>query len=98
MVKHTKLIDASQAKTQLKQLEIDLKEETLLMPTVIDWIQALRAAETLGAAHNETIGCRSADLFHVAAAKKIGCDTFVTFEERQTAMAKAAGLAVKTLL
>ena len=88
-------IDASQARSQLKQLDTDLKDEVLLRHLVIDWTDVLREAEKLGAAHNEGIGCRSADLFHVAAARKSGCDTFLTFDERQKAMAKAAGLSVK---
>ena len=90
-----KLIDAAQAKTQLKQLDTDLKEETLLTHTPTDWTDVLREAEKLGAAHNEIIGCRSTDLFHVAAATEAGCDTFLTLDERQAAMARAAGLAVR---
>ncbi|WCJ58027.1 type II toxin-antitoxin system VapC family toxin [Fontisphaera persica] len=90
-----KLVDPAQAKTQLKQLDTDLKEQALLTHTPIDWTDVLREAEKLGAAHNETIGCRSADLFHVAAATEAGCDTFFTLDDRQAAMAKAAGLTVK---
>ncbi len=90
-----KVIDGAQARTQLKQLDADLKEEALLAHTPIDWTDVLREAEKLGAAHNETTGCRSADLFHVATATENGCDTFFTLDDRQTAMAKAAGLAVK---
>jgi predicted nucleic acid-binding protein len=56
----------------------------------------LREAEKLGAAHNLAIGCRSADLFHIAAAGELGCGTFLTFDDKQTAMAKAAGLVVKS--
>lgn len=88
-------IDASQAKSQLKQLDGDLKDEVLLSHLVIDWTDVLREAEKLGAAHNEVIGCRSADLFHAAAARKSGCDTFLTFDEKQKSMAKAVGLPVK---
>jgi hypothetical protein len=90
-----KVIDAQQGKTQLKQLEVDLKEEALLVHTPIDWTDALREAEKLGAAHSHAIGCRSAGLFHVAACRELGCDTFLTFDDKQTAMAKAAGLTVK---
>jgi hypothetical protein len=90
-----KAVDSSQAKTQLKQLDTDLKEETLLAHTPIDWADVLREAERLGASYSETIGCRSADLFHVAAAKDAGCDTFLTFDDKQTALAKAGGLTVK---
>jgi predicted nucleic acid-binding protein len=79
----------------LKQLDTDLKEEVLLVHETIDWTDVLRAAEKLGAAHNETMGCRSADLFHVAAARELGCDTFLTFDEKQTDMARVAGLVVK---
>jgi predicted nucleic acid-binding protein len=90
-----KVIEKAQGSLQLKQLEIDVKEETLLVHQSIDWTDVLREAERLGAEHNETIGCRSADLFHVAAAKELGCETFLTFDEKQASMAKAAGLSVK---
>jgi predicted nucleic acid-binding protein len=88
-------IDPPQGKIQLKQLEDDLREVSLLSPTPIDWADVLREAEKLGAAHNQTIGCRSADLFHIAACRRLGCDTFVTFDAKQAAMGKVAGLMVK---
>ena len=88
-------IDLLQCKTQLKQLEANLKDHTLLAHQAIDWIDVLRVAEKLGAAHTHDIGCRSADLFHVAAAKQTGCDTFLTFDEKQAALASTARLAVK---
>jgi predicted nucleic acid-binding protein len=88
-------IDSHQGKTQLKQLDADLREESLIVHTPIDWVAVLREAEKLAAAHNEATGCRSADLFHVAAAIELGADHFLTFDERQKKMAKAAGLAVR---
>ena len=88
-------INTLQARTQLKQIDADLKEEVLIRHTIIDWTDVLREAEKLGAAHNEIIGCRSADVFHVAAARKIGCETFLTLDEKQRAMARAAGLSAK---
>ena len=91
-----RVIDRVLAKTQLKQLDTDLKEEAVLVHEAIDWIDVLREAENLGAAHNENIGCRSTGLFHVASARELGCDTFFTFDDKQTAMAKAAGLTVKS--
>jgi hypothetical protein len=90
-----KVIDASQGKTQLKQLDIDLREERPIIHTPIDWTDVLREAEKLGAAYNQAIGCRSANLYHVAASLELGCDTFLTFDDRQTAMAMAVGLTVK---
>ena len=41
------------------------------------------------------LGCRTLDIIHVAAALVIGAREFVTFDGRQGAMAKQAGLAVK---
>jgi predicted nucleic acid-binding protein len=61
----------------------------------MDWVSALREAENLGAAHNESIGCPSADLFHIATAIEWGADHFLTFDERQKKMAKFVGLTVR---
>ena len=90
-----KIITPLEAKTQLKQLDNDLKEETLAIHTPIDWTEVLREAERLGAAHNLAMGCRSADLFHIAACRELDCDTLLTFDEKQAAMAKVAGLTIK---
>lgn len=90
-----KLIDSPQGKTQLKQIDVDLHDETLLVHTPVDWVAVLREAEKLGVAYAETFGCRSGDLFHVATAVELGFDAFLTFDERQKKVAKAAGLSVK---
>jgi predicted nucleic acid-binding protein len=89
------LIDSHLAKPQLRQLDSDLYDQTLLAHQSIDWTDVLREAERLGAAHNERLGCRSADLFHVAAASQLGRAQFLTFDRRQAVMARAAGLTVK---
>lgn len=88
------LIDSRQARTQLKQLDTDLREETLIVHAPVDWIAALRRAEQLGGAHNEMIGCRSSDLFHIAAALEMEAELFLTYDARQKGMAQAAGLKV----
>jgi predicted nucleic acid-binding protein len=90
-----RVITSHQAKTQLRQLDTDLKEQTIVVHQVVDWTDVLREAERLGAAHNEVVGCRSADLFHVAAALQLGCEQFVTFDAKQIAIAKVAGLTLK---
>lgn len=90
-----KLIDLPQSKTQLKQMDADLHDETLLVHTPLDWVAVLREAEKLGAAHAQDFGCRSGDLFHVAAAMELGFDLFLTFDDQQKRLAKAAGLSVK---
>jgi len=88
------LIDSRQARTQLRQLDTDLREETLLVHAPVDWTTVLRRAEQIGAAHNETTGCRSSDLFHIAAALEMGTELFLTYDARQKKMALAAGLEV----
>jgi predicted nucleic acid-binding protein len=90
-----RLIDPHQSKGQLKQIEADLRDEILIIHAPIDWTTVLHTAEKLGAAHNESVGCRSSDLFHIAAAIEWEADCFLTFDERQLKMAKTAGLTVK---
>jgi predicted nucleic acid-binding protein len=52
-------------------------------------------AEQLSANHSAVLGCRTLDIIHVAAAIVIGTQQFVTFDGRQAAMARQAGLTVK---
>lgn len=87
-----RLIAPAEGKIQLRQIDTDLREETLLAHEPIDWTDILRRAELLGAKYNQSIGCRSADLFHVAAALELGADVFLSFDERQAKLAEAAGL------
>jgi len=54
-------------------------------------------AERLSASHSEKLGTRSLDILHVAAAVVLGAKEFHTFDARQSKLAKAAGLKVKSL-
>ena len=58
----------------------------------IDRTDVLRKAEKPGAAHNLALGGCSAGRFHVAACRELVSHTFLTFGDKQTAMALAAGL------
>lgn len=53
-----------------------------------------RAAQ-LSARHAAEIGCRTLDIFHVAAALIIGTPEFVSLDDRQRELAKREGLKVK---
>lgn len=53
-------------------------------------------AEELSARHAVGLGCRTLDLLHVAAALIMGAKEFLTFDHRQAAMARSAGLTVKS--
>jgi predicted nucleic acid-binding protein len=63
----------------------------------VNWPEMLLEAERLSARHTETIGTRSLDILHVAAASVLGCRDFLTFDHRQGALAAAAGLQVPAL-
>jgi predicted nucleic acid-binding protein len=52
-------------------------------------------AEELSNGHSAILGCRTLDIIHVAAALVLGAKEFVTFDARQGALAKQAGLMVK---
>ena len=54
-----------------------------------------RFARELSDRHAATIGCRTLDLIHVAVALSFGVKTFMTFDGRQSAVAKLEGLTVK---
>jgi len=54
-------------------------------------------AEHLSALHSDTLGTRSLDILHVAAALVLGVAPVLTFDTRQAALARAAGLKVPAL-
>ena len=51
-------------------------------------------AEQLSAKWSAEIGCRSLDLWHVAAALEVGCATFVSYDARQRKAAEMSSLHV----
>jgi len=54
-------------------------------------------AERLSVLHSETLGTRSLDILHVAAALILGLPEFLTIDRRQHAMALASGLRAPVL-
>lgn len=59
--------------------------------------EVMTEAERLSALHSETLGTRSLDILHVSSAIVLGAAQFLTFDHRQTALAKAAGLKTPVL-
>jgi len=86
----------------LAELQIALRKseehilDGLLQHTPLVWADALREAERLGEAYLTEMGVRSGDLLHIASAVVLGAREFVTFDQRQTKLARRAGLKVKT--
>lgn len=61
----------------------------------IHWANAFTLAVALSRKHTEKTGSRSLDIMHVALALSISATGFLTFDERQSKLAIAAGLRVE---
>jgi predicted nucleic acid-binding protein len=77
-------------RTQLKE-DVDAQR---FVPVALDWVGVFAIACELSEAFAATLLTRSLDLMHVAAARATSCRVFVSGEDRQLAVAKAAGLRV----
>jgi predicted nucleic acid-binding protein len=91
---YRKEITAEHRKAAFQEIEADLESE-ILRHTAVPWTDSFREADNLAALHGETLGVRSFDLLHVGMAVALTATDFLTFDERQSALAKAAGLKVK---
>jgi hypothetical protein len=87
-------IEKSERAAALRQIEDDLADG-IFIHGPLPWTDALRKAEQLSEDYAEEIGSRAADTLHVAAAKLANIRHFLSFDERQRALARAAGLTVK---
>jgi hypothetical protein len=86
-------LSREEADGALRQIEEDLAEG-FLVRVPLPWTAALRKAEELSVDHAEQIGVRSADTLHVAAAILSRARSFLSFDQRQRALAEATGLKV----
>jgi len=62
-----------------------------------DPVDVYSRAESLSRRYTSILGARSLDILHVAAAVVLDASAFVTHDDRQARLAKAAGLRVITL-
>jgi hypothetical protein len=60
------------------------------LPAYVLW----QEAERISRAHTPAIGVRTLDLLHVAAARVLKATRFCTFDTRQHALVRAAGLQI----
>ena len=63
-----------------------------LLQVDILWRAALNRAAELSRSHTPKLGTRSLDVLHVACALELKLPYFLTFDERQQKLARAAGL------
>jgi len=88
------LLTPSQARAAWNDVKRDLAAGRLV-PHAVNWIPVLRRAADYATAHTATVGCRSLDVLHVAAAKNLSATEFLTFDRRQKSLGLLIGLVVK---
>jgi predicted nucleic acid-binding protein len=87
-------LNPEQRKLAFQGIESDLADN-ILTHTTIPWTNTFRESEALATLHTETLGVRSIALLHVGLALALETTEFLTYDARQAALAKAAGLRVK---
>jgi predicted nucleic acid-binding protein len=87
-------LTAAERSAALQDLDDDLQDGVLIHAPV-PWTATLREAERLGATHTETLGVRSADILHVAAALMLDAKELLSFDVNQRKLAAAEGLQVR---
>jgi predicted nucleic acid-binding protein len=90
-----KEISASEMTQSISAFEQDISARRWIRPDYTA-VAVEQKAEELSANHAAALGCRTLDIIHVAAAVVICVRDFVTFDNRQAALAKLIGLAVKS--
>jgi predicted nucleic acid-binding protein len=86
-------LSAAAGEAALADLESDLAAGHLHVADLL-WRKALVRAADLSREHTPKLGTRTLDVLHVASALTLGCRAFVTYDDRQEALAKAVGLRV----
>ena len=81
------------AEAALADLDSDLIEGRLALADT-PWRRALDRSAELSRAFTSRLGTRTLDVLHVACALELGCRVFVTYDERQAALAHALKLRV----
>lgn len=77
----------------LTDLDDDYDQGRLALVDVL-WRRTLEQAIHLSREHTHCLGTRTLDVLHVSSALTLGCRRFVTYDERQAALAAAVGLKV----
>lgn len=86
-------IDAGQLAASMAMLAGDIARRRLIRGA-FDWRLVREEAERLSGIMSTTVGTRTIDLLHVAAALGQGVTGLVSFDHRQCAAARLAGLEV----
>jgi predicted nucleic acid-binding protein len=86
-------IDQSEMQTALSQFDGDIAAQRFVFPPY-DLRGVFILAEKISGLFAPKTKARTADLWHVAAAKTLDCKEFISTDQRQREIAKAVGLKV----
>jgi predicted nucleic acid-binding protein len=81
----------SQVRAVHEFVAADLRDGKLHRPALV-WDDVLQDSTALARSHTRKLGCRSLDILHCAAARRLAVDMFVTTDARQKRLANAIGL------
>ena len=87
-------ITRDERRIAFRQIDDDLKTG-MLVHIPVNWTETVRRSDELSEQRATRSGQRTIDLLHVAMAFEAGSSTFLSFDQRQRKLAKAAGLKVK---
>lgn len=90
---HRKEIDDRLAHAAIADFDADVREGRLTVVDVL-WRRTLDLAAELSTLHTAALGTRTLDVLHVATAVILEARRFVSYDDRQAALAKAVGLRV----
>lgn len=90
---YREMLDRDVAEGAISDFEADVREGRL---TLIDalWRRTLDVALELSSRHTAKLGTRTLDVLHVATALTLETKHFVSYDDRQSKLAKAVGLRV----
>jgi len=88
-------VTSEQSAIALEQFREDLTGHSFLRPAKLSETLLEDEVEELALRFTAKHGFRTYDLLHVAAARLLGCDTFLSFDGRAANLAKLAGLKIQ---
>jgi predicted nucleic acid-binding protein len=88
-----RVLDQQSARAALTDVEADVSNGSLAVVDIL-WRRALDLAAELSTVHTAKLGVRTLDVLHVASAMTLEKRVFVTYDDRQAALARAVKLRV----
>lgn len=90
---HRGMLGAAARDQALAFLDEDFEQGRLVL-TDVPWRSVMERAESLSRRFSSRHGTRTLDVLHVAAALELACTCLVTYDARQSELARQASLAV----